>query len=214
MNLDDFLPHLLTELPGCPDTLVKQQLLFAIIEFCQETHAWNEVQDPIQVLNSQYEIDIETPRDARIVAVKDVWASSRKLRPVTMPQLFEVMPNWQTAEGTEPTYYNASIDYRTIRIFPKPIGQEDARATLTPRVAYAPTLTATTFPDELGIKYWDYLIAGAKSRLMLMPGKSWSNAALSAYNKQLFADGILKAKISAIHDRVEGSVSVRPHPFA
>jgi hypothetical protein len=212
MKLDDFLPHLLPELPGCPDMIIKQQLLFGVIEFCQETHAWNEIQDPIQVLEKQYEIDVETPRDTRVVAVKDVWASSRKLRPVTMPQLFELMPNWQTAEGSEPTYYNASIDYRTIRIFPIPFGTN--RQTLTMRVAYAPEMTATTIPDELAIKYWDALIGGAKARLMTMPGKSWSNPALSLYNRRLFDDGILKAKISALHDRVEGSLSVRPHPFA
>lgn len=214
MKLDDFLPHLLPELPGCPDALVKQQLLFGIIEFCTETHAWNEIQDPITILDRQNEIDVETPRDARIVAVKDVWASNRKLRPVTMDQLFERIPNWQTAESTEPVYYNASVDYRTIRIFPSPIGQAGQRNTLTMRVAYAPTMSATTFPDELGIKYWDHLQAGAKSRLMMVPGKSWTNLQMAAVYKQQFEDGILKAKISAIHDRVQGSVSVRPHPFA
>ncbi len=212
MTLDEFLPHLLPDLPGCPDTLVKQQLLFACIEFCTETHAWNEIQDPITVIDKTYEIDVETPRDSRIVAVKDVWAANRKLRPVTMDQLFERIPNWQTAEGSEPTYYNASIDYRTIRIFPKPIGAN--RQTITMRVAYAPTMGATTIPDELAIRFWDGLIGGAKARLMVTPGKSWTNPALAQYNRQLFDDAILKAKIAAIHDRVEGSVSVRPSPFA
>lgn len=212
MNLDDFLPHLLPDLPGCPDSIVKQQLLFAVIEFCQETHAWNEIQDPIQVRERVNEIDVDTPTGARIVAVKDVWASSRKLRPVTMPQLFELIPNWQTAEGSEPTYYNASTDYRTMRIFPIPIDVNDS--TLTLRVAYAPKMDATSIPDELAIKYWDALIGGAKARLMVIPGKAWTNSQMSAYNRGIFNDGILKAKISALHDRVEGSLSVRPHPFA
>ena len=212
MNLDDFLPHLLPDLPGCPDSIVKQQLLFAVIEFCQETHAWNEIQDPIQVRERVNEIDVDTPTGARIVAVKDVWASSRKLRPVTMPQLFELIPNWQIAEGSEPTYYNASTDYRTMRIFPIPIDVNDS--TLTLRVAYAPKMDATSIPDELAIKYWDALIGGAKARLMVIPGKAWTNSQMSAYNRGIFNDGILKAKISALHDRVEGSLSVRPHPFA
>ena len=212
MNLDDFLPHLLPDLPGCPDSIVKQQLLFAVIEFCQETHAWNEIQDPIQVRERVNEIDVDTPTGARIVAVKDVWASSRKLRPVTMPQLFELIPNWQTAEGSEPTYYNASTDYRTMRIFPIPIDVNNS--TLTLRVAYAPKMDATSIPDELAIKYWDALISGAKARLMVIPGKAWTNSQMSAYNRGIFNDGILKAKISALHDRVEGSLSVRPHPFA
>jgi hypothetical protein len=212
MKTQDLLPFLLPDLPGAPDALVKQHLVQATIEFCQETHAWNEIQDPVQVLDRQYEVDVETPRDARVVAVKDVWASNRKLRPVTMPQLFELIPNWQTAEGSEPTYYNAGIDYRTIRIYPIPIGAN--RQTLTMRVAYAPEMSATAIPDELAIKYWDALIGGAKARLMTTPGKAWTNTALALYNRRLFDDGVLKAKISALHDRVEGSLSVRPHPFA
>jgi len=212
MNLDDFLPHLLPDLPGCPHSIVKQQLLFAVIVFCQETHAWNEIQDPILVRERVNEIDVDTPTGARIVAVKDVWASNRKLRPVTMPQLFELIPNWQTAEGSEATYYNASTDYRTIRIFPIPIDVNGN--TLTMRVAYAPKMDATSIPDELAIKYWDALIGGAKARLMVIPGKAWTNSQMSAYNRNVFDGGVLKAKISALHDRVEGSLSVRPHPFA
>lgn len=212
MNIDDFLPHLLTELPGCPDQLVKQQLLFGAIEFCTETHAWNEIQDPITIIDKINEYDVEVPTGARIVSVKDVWASSRKLRPVTMEQLFERIPNWQTAEGSEPVYYNASTDWTTIKIFPKPF--EANKAKLTLRVAYAPTMAATSIPDEVAIKYWDGLIGGAKARLMLMPGKAWTNPQLAAINRDLFNDAMLKAKISQIHDRVQGSVSVRPHPFA
>lgn len=212
MKLEDFLPHLLTELPGCPDALVQQQLLFATIEFCTETHAWVEIQEPVRLIDAQNEIEVEVPRDTRIVAVKDIWASSRKLRPVTMDQLFERIPNWQTAESSEPVYYNAAVDYRNIRIYPIP--KDSQGRTITMRVAYAPTMTSTTVPDELGIKYWDYLQAGAKGRLMLIPGKSWTNPAMAGVYKQQFEDGKLKAKIDILHDRVQGSVSVRPHPFA
>jgi len=212
MNIADFLPHLLPDLPGCPDQIVQQQFLFGAIQFCTETHAWNEIQDPITVIDKINEYDVEVPTGARIVAVKDVWASNRKLRPVTMEQLFERLPNWQTAEGSEPTYYNAATDYRTIRIYPKPLDAKKAK--LTMRVAYAAALTAATIPDEIAIKYWDGLISGCKSRLMVIPGKAWTNAGLAQYHGAIFNDAILKAKISQIHDRVEGSVSVRPHPFA
>ena len=212
MNLDDFMPHLLTDLPGCPDSLVKQQLLFAAIEFCSETHAWNEIQDPITVIDKINEYDIEVPTGARVVAVKDVWASNRKLRPVTMDQLFELIPNWQTAEGSEPTYYNASTDWTTLRVFPRPLGANKARITL--RVAYAPSMSATAIPDEIAIKFWDGLIGGTKARLMMIPGKAWTNAQLAMVHRRDFDDGVIKAKISALHDRVQGSLSVRPHPFA
>jgi len=212
MNVSDIVPFVAPEVPGCPEVLIKQAIVQTAIEFCTETLAWQEIQDPVIVIDKSNELDVEVPTGARIVTVKDIWASNRKLRPVTMEQLFERLPNWQTAEGSEPTYYNASADWRTIRIYPIPLDAN--RAKLTMRVAYAPTLAATTLPDEIGTKYLDGLTGGTKSRLMLMPGRSWTNAQMAGVYRQQFNDQMLKAKIDVLHDRVQGSVSVRPHPFA
>ncbi len=212
MKTSDLIRFIAPELPGCPDVLINQALVQSAIEFCTETLAWQEIQDPLIVIDKQNLLDVEVPRDARIVTVRDIWASNRKLRPVTMPQLFELMPNWQTATGSEPTYYNASVDWQSIRIFPIPM--EANRAKLTMRVAYAPTLTATTLPDEICTKYLDGLLGGTKARLMVMPGKTWTNAQMAAVYRAQLNDQMLKAKIDDLHDRVQGSLSVRPHPFA
>ena len=212
MNVSDIVPFVAPEVPGCPEVLIKQAIVQTAIEFCAETLAWQEIQDPIIMIDKANELDVEVPRDARIVTVKDIWASNRRLRPVTMEQLFERIPNWQTAESSEPAYYNASADWQTIKIFPSPLDAK--RAKITMRVAYAPTLTATALPDEIVTKHLDGLTGGAKSRLMLMPGRSWTNTQLAGVYRVQFNDQMLKAKIDILHDRVQGSVSVRPHPFA
>lgn len=212
MNTSDLIHFVAPELPGCPDALIKQALVQTAIEFCTETLAWQEIQDPVIVIDKQNLLDVEVPKDGRIVTVRDIWASNRRLRPVTMPQLFEVMPNWQTAQGSEPTYYNASTDWQSIRIFPIPL--EANRAKLTMRVAYAPTLTATTLPDEICTKYLDGITGGTKARLMIMPGKTWSNTQSAVIYRTQYNDQVVKAKIDDLHDRVQGSLSVRPHPFA
>lgn len=212
MNVSDIVPFVAAEVPGCPEVLIKQSIVQAAIEFCVETLAWQEIQDPVALVDGSNELDMDIPRDARIVTVKDIWASNRKLRPVTMDQLFERIPNWQTATGTEPVYYNASADWQTIRIFPIPLDSQGAQITM--RAAYAPKLTATTLPDEIVTKHLDGLTGGAKSRLMLMPGRAWTNTQLAGVYRVQFNDQILKAKIDILHDRVQGSVSVRPHPFA
>lgn len=212
MNVSDIVPFVAAEVPGCPEVLIKQSIVQTAIEFCTETMAWQEIQDPITIIDNVNEYDIDVPAGARIVTVKDIWASNRKLRPVTMEQLFERIPNWQDARGSEPTYYNASADWKTIRIYPIPT--ESRGAKLTMRAAYAPILTATTLPDEIVTKHLDGLTGGAKSRLMLMPGRSWTNAQMAGVYRIQFNDQMLKAKIDILHDRVQGSVSVRPHPFA
>lgn len=212
MNVTDLIPFVSAETPGCPEVLIKQNLVQSAIEFCTETLAWQEIQDSLIVIDGQSELDVEVPTDARIVTIKDIWASNRKLRAVTMSQLFELIPNWQDARGSEPTYYNASTDWQTIRIFPIPLGANRAR--LRMRAAYAPTLAAKTLPDEMTTKYLDGIVGGAKARLMAMPGKTWTNVQSAGIYRQQFNDQVLKAKIDDLHDRVQGSLSVRPHPFA
>ena len=208
MNIEALHTYVLPELPGAPDVLVSQALLLATIEFCVESLAWELIQDPVSVLDKQNELDVEVPRDARIVLVKDVWMANRRLLPVTMAELQERLPDWQTATGSDPAYYNASIDWKTIRIFPSPLNAN--RAKLTMRVALAPELAAKTIPDELGIKYLDALCSGAKARLMLMPDKAWSNAQVGMYHRRIFDDGVTKAKVESFLDRVQGQTAVRP----
>lgn len=212
MNVTDLIPFILPETPGCPDALIKQNLVLSAIAFCVDTLAWCEIQDSLIVIDGQSELDVEVPTGARIVTVKDIWAANRRLRPVTMSQLFELIPNWQDARGSEPTYYNASTDWQTIRIFPIPLGANRARLRMS--AAYAPTLAATTLPDEIVTKYHDGIVGGAKARLMAMQGKAWSNLQGAAVYQQQAESQIIKAKIDILHDRVQGSLSVRPHPFA
>jgi hypothetical protein len=212
MKVTDLVPFVLPEVPGCPDALIKQNIVLSAIEFCTETLAWQEIQDSLIMIDGQPELDVEVPTDARIVVIKDIWASSRKLSPVTMNQLFEKIPNWQDATGSEPSYYNASTDWRTIRVFPMPMGAN--RAKLRMRAAYAPTLTATTLPDEITTKYLDGIVGGAKARLMAMHGKTWSNVQGAGIYRQQFNDSTVKARIDDLHDRVQGSLSVRPVSFA
>lgn len=211
VKLDDFLPHLLVELPGCSDPLAKQALLRAAIEFCQQTLAWDEVQDPRPLVDGLPDYDLEAPTGAAVFVVRDVWLGSAQLGPVTMAELQRVLPAWRTAESSTPAFYNAAIDRSQIRIFPIPRNAGSAQLVL--RVAYVPTAAATTLPDFLGGQYLDALCSGTKARLMAMPGQDWSQPALVPFYGQRFADGVLEAQAERLHERVVGTVTARPRSF-
>lgn len=211
MNTADLLPYLLAEVPGVPDVTAKQALTMAAIEFCRETQAWSELQDPIAVIDKIHTYDLEPVTGASIVTVKQVWAADRELVPVTLAKLVEVMPNWQTAQGSDPVYYNGAADWSSIRIFPTPINAN--RQKLTLRVAYQPSLTATTLPDFLVNVYLEAILSGAKARLMLMPQKAWTNPELGGYHKGLFDAAIVQSRIDDMHERHPGTITVRPRRF-
>lgn len=211
MKLEALLFYVLPDVPGAPDVTVKQALLLSTIEFCVQTHAWDEIQDPIALEDGVNEYDIDVLQGSRVVAIKNIWAANRELRPVTMTELQQLVPNWQTATGSFPSYYNAPDDLGSFRVYPIPVDANGAEITL--RATYAPTLTATSVPDAVLNRYLEPIISGAKHRLMVAPGKGWSNSELALYHKQQFDEGVIRAKIDILHDKTQGSVRVKPVRF-
>lgn len=210
MQLSAFYPYVLPEVQGCPDPMLAQAVRSAVFEFCRETLAWTELQDAVPLVDGVADYELNVPSGAFALTVRDVWVGARRLTPVTLRALGQAMPDWQTARGSEPSHYNSAAERGVIRVFPMPLY---ATAALTMRVAYAPTATATTAPDFLGQRHMEAMAAGAKARLLLIPGMSWSNPALGAHYRTVFEGEIFQARIEEAYDRTPGSLSIRPRSF-
>ncbi len=208
MTPEQLLPYLLPEVIGVPDSLATQAIMRSANEFCWETGIWNEIQEPIAVQDNVNEYDLDAPTGAQVVTIKSIWMVNRELVPVTMERLQELIPNWQEAKGSDPAYYNCPQDWSTVRIYPIPLGAGGAKLTI--RASYTPNQFGSYLPQFLVDTYLDEILAGAKARLMQVPGKSWSNPQLAAVNQIAFAEGITRAKVFLAHDRVAGSPRVRP----
>lgn len=208
MTPTDLLPYILPEVPGAPTTLVEQAIMRTANDFCWETGVWNEIQDPIAVQDNISEYDLDAPSGAQIVTIKSIWMVNRELVPVTMERLQELIPNWQEATGSDPAYYNSATDYSTVRIYPIPLGVNGAKMTI--RAIYTPDQFGSYLPKFLVTTFLDEILAGAKSRLMQMPNKEWTNLQMAVVNATVYAEGITKAKVFIAHDKVAGSVRVRP----
>jgi hypothetical protein len=209
MTLDGFLPFILPEVLDCPDPTVRARLLLVAAEFCRSTLSWTEIQDPVALVNDQADYEIDKPSDAYTYTVRDVTCGNRKLTPLPRKDLLS--DGWSNVQSNEPVYFNAATERGFIRIFPTPANVTDQ--TLVIRAAYVPTISATTLPDFLGQQYMDVIASGVKAHLMLMPGTSWENPALSAFYKKKFDDGVVNARIEEAHDRVPGTLRVSPRRF-
>lgn len=211
MKIEALLPYLLPDVPGAPDITARQALLLTAIEFCVKTHAWEEIQDPIPLEDGVNEYEIDLDPGVRVAAVKSVWMQDRQLTPKTMEEISLLIPNWQAAQSSIPMFYSAPADLDYIRVYPIPLQPGDGKLTI--RAAFAPTLQGSSIPDSIVNRYLEVLIAGAKARLMAAPGKSWSNPQLAAYHQQKFDEGVNSARIDVMHDKVQGSVRVKPVRF-
>jgi len=200
------------DLPSCPDQLIELALTKAAIKLCRESHCWSEIQGPTPMADGQQEYSVDGPDDGVVVAVRNVWAPSRELLPKSMEWIQTKIPNWATATSTEPAYYNAaSTDPDTIRLFPIPL--ETNGAALRVRVSFAPSVASTSLHETVVERYLETLLAGARYRLMLNPGKAWSNAQLAAYYKQEFDDGIANARGHVAHDYTPSTLVAQPRRF-
>ena len=210
MLLDSFYPYVLPEVIGCPDPLLKMQILSAAAEFCRETLAWTEQQDPTPLVDGVQDYELDMPSQSYALTVRDVWIGGRRLRPMTMHAMQDAMPNWATITNNEPIYYNAATERGLIRLFPIPA---NASQSLVIRAAFVPTPSATSLPDFLGQRYMDVVASGAKARLLQMAGSPWANPQMAAYYRQLFDNGVASARIDEAHDRVPGTITVRSRSF-
>lgn len=215
MNIEDLYPFVLPELPDCPDATLRQAFVLTLLDFCQRTHAWNEIADAVRLVDGVAEYDIDYPSGATPETVSEVWCGPQELRPATMSRLSDELPDWQTATSTRPVYYNATGDWGAIQVYPKPAGvsQLATPPTLRLRGVFLPRLDTTTIPDFIAQRWLECITAGVKSRLMLQPSKVWSNEKLGAYHKGQYEELRGEARIVVLSERVPGTTTVRPVRF-
>ncbi|MBU3577579.1 hypothetical protein [Polynucleobacter sp. UK-Kesae-W10] len=207
ITAQELLPYVLPDVSDAPDSLVVRQIMFAANDFCIKTGVWDEIQDPVTVIDGVYQYDVDVPKNAQVSTIKNIWLPNREVIAVTMDKLQELMPNWQTATGSGPAYYNAAQDWTSFRLFPIP--EQAGNVQMTLRAAYAPDQFGNVLPRFLADRWLDEICAGAKSRLMLMP-KPWRNDVLAGVNEKIYTDGVMEAKIFMAHDKVIGSMRVKP----
>lgn len=211
MKVEDFLKYVLPEVPGAPDEIASRAVVLATDEFLRNTLAWEIISDPIDLVAGERDYDMEVVPGALALTIRSVWTRNGELKPVTMSELQDRLPDWQVAQGTEPRFYNMVKGFGTLSVYPTPI--EPFTSQLTFHSVYTIKKTSTTIPDDIVEQYLDAIASGAKARLMIMPGVSWSNPQLAVAHKQLFDDAVVKARIDAHLSRVPGSPRVRPIRF-
>ena len=61
MKVDDLMPYILAEVPGCPVPTVRFAIIQAAAELCREAHTWNEIQDPMTLIDGQHTYQLDAP---------------------------------------------------------------------------------------------------------------------------------------------------------
>jgi hypothetical protein len=206
--LDEFLPYVLPDVPGCADVQALGAISSAAIEFCERSLVLQREHDPISVRANVGDYDLSPPSHHLVCKVMKAWYRNRVLVPYAPDDMDDpgtYNPAHSTGGSTPIGYIQK--DERTITLCRAP-GADEANA-VTLRVALKPTRHATSVDDALFEDWVEVIAAGAKSSLQIVPGKTFSNPQMAAFNQGAFIAGINVAMVKANKGHTRANLSVR-----
>lgn len=205
MLFADLIPEVLPEVPGCPDFTVRRAIRDSAIEFFDQTLAYTVDQDPEPVFAGLETVDLAIPPGTRLVQVLRAQIGPNQLDRIAREDLFASGVDWRTERGTP---QGITLETETsVRVVP--VADADSILPLYIRFAVTPTRMSTSMPDALGERFYNEIVAGAKSRLMLMPQRSWSDTKTGVGYRGIYERGIREAKLTVAQDSVSGRRQVR-----
>lgn len=193
-DLDAMAPDVMLDLPEAPRPVVVKAIRDTVRDFCDRSHAWLEIIDPIQVAEGVDTYEIYPPLDGEVIMVKAI------RDPLGHDVRFTADPS-----GSVTLAWRTGTLGQTIR--PTPGALLEVEAVLMP------TRDAKQAPAWILNHHWDGLVAGAKSRMQMQPGKPWTAPEIGAYNRGLFSEAVTKAKARRMRGHTHGNMRVQMRPW-
>lgn len=189
--LDDVLPHLAAD-PSDPVT--EYAIKRACIEFCAGSWIWKHLPDPLDVVAGENTYDLEPLPGTDITTVMAAEHNNVPLDPKAIEWLNHEIPGWRSTRKT-PKYFT-QVDTEQIILAAVPEASIASGLTLT--LALQPAQNSSGMPKWIVNQYLYALADGAIARLMLMPGKPWTDLVTGQDKRSKFDAAIANARASAV----------------
>ena len=209
VSYEDFFPLILPEIAGAPEALVVNAIRNSCIEFCEKSLILTRDHDPITVIKSVIDYDLEPPSGYVIYKIMRAWLDSTELTPMTPKVVRDSAvynQNYSTyvESKTTPQYY-LQKDETTITLWGVP--ENDYQNGLTLRVVLKPSRASTSVEDVLFENYAESIAHGALYRLMLAVGRPYSNPQAAAIYNGLYRSAINSARLISEYGHVRAAIS-------
>jgi hypothetical protein len=188
---ESLLPEIIPMVPGCPDTLIENNIRAAVIELCEKAAVLQAELDPVTTIAGIYEYDLEPPTDTVVHKIMWVVHDGKEIEPISTNLLEQRKQNWRDADNRGTPEYFVKTSQSLFWMVPVP--NETKVSSTILRVQLKPTQTSTTADDELMSEYRDTIVNGALFRLLRLPSKDWTDFAGAQVYGSLFAEGIAQA---------------------
>lgn len=208
----DWTADVAIDVPGCPDPTIERAVRRAVILFLERTHWLARTAAPIDIPSGAAARTFGSPligAGERVLRIQQAWINDKQIPVVSPSEISDELPDWKTATGT-PQYI---VQERPDQYWVVPAATAIMTAALRLKISVAPTEAAADVDDIVLIRWRDAIAAGAKARLLAMPGKQWSDNDKAAVNAAAFESGVGDAVVAALRGPARTRLVTTPHFF-
>lgn len=204
----DWYPDILPHLPGCPVPIVDHELRRASQVFFEGSRAWKMKLDAIQVRSNEEIVEIDTgDASTNIVRIEHAWYDGNPIDVLTPEQMFDSFSgDWHNHTGIPVAI--VQFEPGVVRLYPLP--NSNASIGLVVEASVKPSNSSKGIPENLRIKFFEPIAAGAKARLMNYPNQAWTNFELGMALSSVFDSEINKARLNASLSYGRGRIVSHP----
>jgi len=184
----DFYDYVLPDVPGCLPAMADIAIRQAAIAFFKDSLTWRDTLPAVPIVADVDEYDFTLADDAAVAKVLRAFVGNLPLQVLTADEGVGV-----EIRGTPDSLL--AMDSFRFRVLPTPEAANAAGVVAT--VALMPMTTASGISDGLFEFYYEAIAAGALARLMLSPGKPYSNPELGGFHQRRFSDAVDTEKLRA-----------------
>lgn len=187
IDLEQFLPHIIPQAPGCPVPTAFAGIIKAAQDFCERTRLWRD-QDQFNVTPTSCNV-ICAPEGADLFEIEAASLDGVALEPISLGDLERRLPGWRTDEPGVGRYITQT-EPGSILVLPRTTGKL-ALATIL-----RPANDADQLPDFLGKLYERTIVDGALAEILMTPGQNFTDP-----NRAQFYSARFEGKLSKILNR-------------
>ncbi|MDF0750281.1 hypothetical protein NLU14_08565 [Marinobacter sp. 71-i] len=191
MIWSDLYQHILPHVPGCPEPLVEDEVRRTAIQFCRETHLWEEELLSVYPVHGVARYQLNLPEETEVLSLAS--AVQRK------------------DKNKDGTALWPSINVFGLLHFDPPLDPDEGPVEI--RAILRPSRSSGGVPDRIGLDYDRALIHGAIASLQSIPGRDWSNPQMVAWHTTKYTDAVTEAWVRRATGHTEKPLRVTPQPF-
>ena len=213
VSYEVFLPEVMPYVHDVPEIVAVQAIRNACIEFCEETHYFQENLDPIAGIKGQGLYDLEANNSAyKVVEVMQAYYGDQLLIPKGQEELNQIYrtSNWEDLTGN-PFYY-----FRTrageMRLVTKPVTTEANK--LKVKAAIAPKRASLTVDEELFERFLEQISYGARARLYNTPNQPYYDPRTATEYTKRFNDVMAEVRTRVYKGLTRASTKIEFQRFA